>query len=131
MRNPALTDSFNHVTSTTLPQDYPAEWSRLRSEDRAFGVCPAVSAHRLDPDPDQVTWYLLHYDDINAAFRDHELFSSSNGAYTGPEFPRKPVDVDPPEHTRYRRLLVGLLSPQRVNTFEPAMRQRCRELIQT
>jgi cytochrome P450 len=129
MPHPPVTDSFNHVTSTALPQDYPSEWNRLRSNNRAFGVCPAVSAHQSKPDPDQVTWYLLHYDDISEAFRNYELFSSSNGTYSVPEFPRKPVDVDPPEHTRYRRLLVSLLSPQRLNAVEPRMRELCRDLI--
>jgi cytochrome P450 len=123
------TESFNHVTDTSLAHEYPSKWAHLRAEGRAFGVCPAVSAHQAVPDLGQTTWYLLHYDDINAAFRDYELFSSANGAYSVPEFPRKPIDVDPPLHTKYRRLLVSLLSPQRLSTFEPLMRDSCRRLI--
>jgi cytochrome P450 len=121
--------SFNHVTDGFIADDYHATWDRFRDQQRAFGVRPAASAFDLNPRPDQVTWYLLQYDDIHAAYRQPDLFSSANGAYTNPEHPRRPIDIDPPEHGHYRQLLTHLLGPAAVRQFEPMMRARCRELI--
>jgi cytochrome P450 len=121
--------SFNHVTDAHIADDYHATWDRFRAERRAFGVRPAASAFELNPRPEQVTWYLLRYEDISSAYRQPGIFSSANGAYTKPEHPRRPIDVDPPEHGHYRQLLLRLLGPATVRQFEPMMRARCRELI--
>jgi cytochrome P450 len=129
MRDFTTMSVFNHVTDTELPDDYHATWDRLREEYRVLGAHPAASAFDMNPDPDQVTWYLLRYEDIHDAYRRPDLFSSSRGAYTRPEHPRRPIDVDPPEHGQYRQLLNSLLSPARVKQFEPVMRDRCAELI--
>ncbi|MFF0310716.1 cytochrome P450 [Streptosporangium sp. NPDC004379] len=53
-------------------------------------------------------WILSRYDDVRAALRDHETFSSASGVF----FPRAegtppfaPLEYDPPEHTRFRALM--------------------------
>ncbi|MEU6742098.1 cytochrome P450 [Streptosporangium sandarakinum] len=53
-------------------------------------------------------WILSRYDDVRAALRDHDTFSSASGVF----FPRAegtppfaPLEYDPPEHTRFRALM--------------------------
>ncbi len=92
------------------------------------------------------------YDEGVAVMRDHESFSSINSA-TGP-FPPLPfepegddineqleqhrptmafgsmlVAQDPPEHTRSRSLLVGLLTPQRLKENEEFIKRTIESLI--
>jgi cytochrome P450 len=120
---------FSYVTDPALRSDGHAEWDRLREEGRAIAVCPASSAFAPPAHPEQTTWHLLRYDDIFAAYRDHRLFSS-RGAQGDPNFIRLPIDLDPPEHALYRRLVNPLLSPVRVREWEPMMRARCRTLVE-
>ncbi len=53
-------------------------------------------------------WVLSRYEDVKAALRDHETFSSAEGVH----FPRAkgmppftPIDFDPPEQARIRALM--------------------------
>jgi cytochrome P450 len=75
-------------------------------------------------------WLIAGYPELAEALRDHETFSSAHeltgdpGARPGvmiPSMPLRavPVEVDPPEHLRYRRLLGGVLTQQRLTAIEP------------
>lgn len=53
-------------------------------------------------------WLLSHYDDVEAALKDHQTFSSASGVF----FPRAegtprfaPLEYDPPEQTAFRALM--------------------------
>ena len=77
-------------------------------------------------------WVLTKYEHVHAAFQDPETFSSalvSVPPELGQQRPMIPIQVDPPLHTRYRRLLAPAFSPQRIAAMEPEIRTRCRELI--
>jgi cytochrome P450 len=124
------TSAFNHVTDPLLREHAFAEWDRLREERGAFGACPAASAFGAPSDPEQTTWYLLRYEDVYEAYRNPRLFSS-RGAQSDKQYVRLPLDLDPPEHAKYRRLLNGPLAPARVKDWEPTMREQCRILIET
>src|SRR5262249_7760409 len=56
-------------------------------------------------------WVLTRYDDVTAAALDHESFTSAVVGTTiiPPSQPREvpllPIELDPPEHTRYRALV--------------------------
>lgn len=79
-------------------------------------------------------WLLTKWDDCQAAFRDFRTFSSSAGpaleanqdANAGyPMF----INMDPPQHTRIRKLIQALMLPQRIAELEPYIRQKAVDLL--
>jgi cytochrome P450 len=72
---------------------------------------------------------LSRYDDVGTALRRTETFSSSAAIDIGQERPLIPLQIDPPEHAKYRRVLNPLFSPKRIALMEPAMRDLARRLI--
>lgn len=75
-------------------------------------------------------WVLSRFDDVFAAARDTEGFSSAQGltfayddmAFAGLEQARPIVMMDPPEHTDFRRLVSRAFTPRQVAALEPAVR---------
>jgi cytochrome P450 len=58
--------------------------------------------------------------DIDVALRQPEVFSSNMDAIDlGNIRPLIPLQIDPPEHVKYRRLLDPLFSPKRMQQLEP------------
>jgi cytochrome P450 len=78
-------------------------------------------------------WQLLKYDDAYFVLRHPEYFSAVG---TGP-FPRDPNDywriipleIDPPEHRKYRALVDPLVSPRAVLALESSIRKLASDLI--
>ncbi|MEE9276877.1 MAG: cytochrome P450 [Dehalococcoidia bacterium] len=66
------------------------------------------------------TWALTKYDDVYAALRDHETFSSgdSSGGPTGPGLRLVLITDDPPRHTRFRTLVNRAFTPRRIASLE-------------
>lgn len=85
------------------------------------------SAHRPP------AWQLLKYEDAYFALRKPEYFTTFG---TGP-FPRDPNDywrilpleVDPPEHRKYRALVDPLVTPKAILAMEERIRKLANELI--
>ena len=76
--------------------------------------------------------YLSRYDDVLWALRHPEAFSSAADALSiGQEQPLIPLQVDPPEHTRYRRLLNPEFVPRKVAELEADMRILADDIIDT
>ena len=68
-------------------------------------------------------WIVSRYDDVVAALRNPEVFSSGPDAVSiGQEQRLIPLQVDPPEHVKYRRLLDPEFSPKRMAALEPDVR---------
>jgi cytochrome P450 len=68
--------------------------------------------------------------DVEHALRTPELYSSILiGDIMGSAEPVIPLNVDPPEHVRYRRLLDPLFSPKRMAALQPAVQRHTDELI--
>ncbi len=69
-------------------------------------------------------YMLTRYQDVRRAASDHEHFTTTAGV-TIPAMkksaPAIPLEVDPPEHTAYRRMLLPLFRPAVVKRFEPLM----------
>jgi cytochrome P450 len=64
------------------------------------------------------------------ALRHPELFSSKRAFDgVGSPVPMVPIGTDPPEHTRYRRLLQPLFSPRAVAPWQPRIRALAGDLI--
>jgi cytochrome P450 len=78
-------------------------------------------------------WVISRYEDVDAAARDPETFSSTSISIPveiglgGLRVP--PLDQDPPEHTRFRQLLLPFFSPQRTKSLEPLTNQVADRLI--
>ncbi|MCU1643334.1 MAG: cytochrome [Nocardia sp.] len=95
----------------------------------ALRECDPV--HRVVPgDRESDDFYVLsRHEDVYAAARDPETFSSASGLtvdYVSLEaagIPIKPfVFMDPPEHTDFRRRVAAGFTPRQVNSVEPAVR---------
>jgi cytochrome P450 len=77
-------------------------------------------------------WALLRYEDVLAAARDPELFTTTvqnvvpRLAFTGR---RPPLHLDPPEHTPYRRALNPYFTPAKMLALEPRLREIVAGLI--
>lgn len=74
-------------------------------------------------------WALSRYDDIAAALRNHEVFSSAQGV--GPERVQIPMMItkDPPDHTRLRMLVQRAFTPRTVAQMEERIRDVMRHLL--
>jgi len=75
-------------------------------------------------------WLVVRYDAVRAALNDPRLSKDMHAALAtgadlvaeglpGPAFARHMLSVDPPDHTRLRRLVSGTFSPRRVEALRP------------
>jgi cytochrome P450 len=117
-----LRSGFDHATDPQLLAGHREEWNRLREESPVFRSDIAA--------PDYDLFYLLGYDDNLKALQDYETFSSRTVHYLGDTTQKMiPEELDPPEHTKYRKALSGHFTPHVVRTWEGEIRALCIELI--
>ena len=98
---------------------YPV-YARLREE------APVYHNEKLD------FWALSRFEDVWDAHLDYQTFSSINGpTLEKVETPPIPVMIamDPPQHTRLRRLISKAFTPRRVAELEPTVRQITRDRL--
>jgi cytochrome P450 len=93
----------------------------LRSEARALWLDIGLSQLGRG------SWFFTQEADIRAGLQNPELFGQTKARPGGPK--AVPVTLDPPEHSRYRRLLTPLFSPGVVGPMEDAIRQRIRRIV--
>jgi cytochrome P450 len=75
-------------------------------------------------------FYLTHRDDVLAALRDPELFSSKKAFdVLGSPLPLVPISFDPPEHTRFRKILQPFFSPHTLKEMLPSLQKQAIELV--
>jgi cytochrome P450 len=75
---------------------------------------------------------ILCREDVEAALRNPALFSSvttTQSDIMGSTEPVIPLNVDPPEHVRYRRLLDPLFAPRKMAGLRPAVAAHTNQLI--
>lgn len=77
----------------------------------------------------QSTVAISRYEDVWWAFRHHEFFTSAANTLQLGEQPLIPLEVDPPLHTKYRRLLNPQFVPREIEKLEPEVRAVVRGLI--
>ncbi|BBX20335.1 cytochrome P450 [Mycolicibacterium duvalii] len=75
-------------------------------------------------------YYFTRREDVLAALRDPQVFSSrtSYDEMISP-VPLVPLGFDPPEHTRYRRILHQYFSPQTMGALLPTLQRQAIEII--
>src|SRR3990172_2723257 len=134
--SPALAD-INLWDKDRFVEGVPQEWfALLRREAPVFW-------HEGDPTFDGPQggagpfWAVTDYDDVVTINRDNATFSSAEGLV----FMWDPDDanleqqrllmlnMDPPMHTRYRRLINKGFTPRMVSELESTMRKRTRDII--
>ena len=101
--------------------------------------CPVQRVRLADGHP---AWLVLGYDAARQALNDPRISKDmlaaleDNGdvvaeGLPGPEFSRHMLNVDPPDHTRLRRLVSRAFAPSRVAALEPAIRAHRRQTSST
>jgi len=75
-------------------------------------------------------YYLTRRQDVLAALRNPKVFSSRLALQPpGYPLPVVPLAFDPPEHTRYRKILQPFFSPQGLSKSRPVLQRHAAELI--
>lgn len=76
-------------------------------------------------------YYLTRREDVLDALRNPEIFSSRI-AYDDmiSPVPLVPLGFDPPEHTRFRRILHPFFSPQTLTTLLPSLQVQAIEIVE-
>ncbi len=82
---------------------------------------------------DTQLWVATRFDVIREIFQNHERYGS-HGVYPyfralGIDLTAIPIDLDPPQHTRYRKFLEPYFSPRAVVRLEPRIRAQIDSLI--
>lgn len=99
-----------------LEDPYP-HFARLRAEAPVYHV----AEHDI--------WVVSRHADLVAAARNVEVFSSNQGN----SYERRPVPMlvglDPPEHTRVRRLVARHWTPRVINLLAPRIERLCDEIL--
>jgi cholest-4-en-3-one 26-monooxygenase len=106
-----FSDGIPHDVFRRLRRDEPVGWNPGSAAGTGF-------------------WSLTRYDDIVRVSRDSETFSSQRRGIMmfdtfiegTPDDARMMIDLDPPLHTRYRRLVNRGFTPRTVERLEPLMR---------
>ena len=81
-------------------------------------------------------WSILRYDDALAVSRDYQSFTSTKGIRLEEMDEHQLrargtiMELDPPEHTRYRRLVNKGFTRRTVDTFEETIRQLAVEVVE-
>ncbi len=105
----------------SVANDPLAAYERLRSG------CPISRGEGWSGHPHVI---VSRYEDVIWALKHPEVFSSAPEAVDiGQEQKLIPLQVDPPEHAKYRRLLDPEFAPKRMVALEPSIRVLVNELI--
>ncbi len=90
--------------------------------DYLHSACPVAHS--------SLGYYISSYEDVLWALRHPDYFSSDAEALSiGQEHPLIPLQVDPPMHTQYRRVLNPEFTPAKVGELEPDVRLLVGHLI--
>lgn len=104
-----------------------ATFSRLRKED---------PVHWTEEADGSGFWSILRYDDAIAVSKDVKTFTSSKGIRLEEmdeeetTARRTMMELDPPDHTRYRRLVSKGFTRRRVESYEESIRDLAAEVIE-
>lgn len=121
------------------------EYADLRSHDTFVHGVPHATFARLrredpvswwDEEDGSGFWSVTRYEDVLAVSRNTEVFSSAKGIRLEDmdteetEARRTLMEMDPPEHTRYRRLVSRPFSRREVMAYEGAIRGLARHVVE-
>ncbi len=107
----------NHPTPDWDPRDVSVFGDQRRAYDEMRERCPVAYSDFLD-------WSLFRHQDIVSVLADPETYSSAS------KHRAVPNGMDPPEHTRYRRVLEPYFRPEQMMALEPRCRRIAVDLVQ-
>ena len=128
MQNTADTGSDAPIDVTPLLDDPYAACAALRE---------AGPVHRITGADGHPAWLVTRYDDVRRALADPRLSldkkHAAPGGYRGfalpPALDANLLNMDPPDHTRIRRLVVKAFTPGRVEALRAPVRKTADELL--
>ncbi|MGW7578557.1 cytochrome P450 family protein [Streptomyces sp. NPDC054765] len=128
MQNTADTGSDAPLDVTPLLDDPYAAYAALRE---------AGPVHRITGADGHPAWLVTRYDDVRRALTDPRLSldkkHAAPGGYRGfslpPALDANLGNMDPPDHTRVRRLVVKAFTPGRVEALRAPVRKIADELL--
>jgi cytochrome P450 len=118
----ALGHEYDHY-DPAFALDPHADYATLRA------VCPVARTDSYGG-----FYVLSRFEDIEAVYKEPENFSSfptDTPPTPGHERPLIPLEVDPPDHLHYRRIVDHHFGPKFIKTLEPAMRDYAAGLVGT
>lgn len=107
--------SYNPTSREVQRNPYPT-YERLRRKD------PVHRMRLVD------AWAITQHGDIDAMLRDSRRFSNGGRDYGYVDYVSM-LDMDPPDHTRLRALVVKAFTPRAVAELAPRIRQTSEELL--
>jgi len=120
-----------------------AAWGAYNQDD-PFPVFAEVrelgAVHEVTLADGHRAWLVVRYDEARAALNDPRLSKDMHAALAtgadlvaeglpGPAFARHMLSVDPPDHTRLRRLVSAAFSPRRVEGMRPRVQTIVDDLL--
>jgi cytochrome P450 len=128
MQNTTTSGCPAQVDTAALLADPYATYAALRT---------AGPVHRIVGADGLPAWLVTRYDDVRAALADPRLSLDKQharpGNYRGfalpPALDANLLNMDPPDHTRVRRLVNKAFTPGRVEKLREPVRRRCEELL--
>ncbi|MCF3174821.1 cytochrome P450 [Streptomyces sioyaensis] len=128
MQNTAETGPDAPIDVTPLLDDPYAAYAALRE---------AGPVHRITGADGSPAWLVTRYDDVRSALADPRLSldrrHAGPGGYRGfalpPALDANLLNMDPPDHTRVRRLVVKAFTAGRVETLRAPVRRVAEELL--
>ncbi len=137
--------SSTHSAGATPRADIPAELVWEGSFDRFTAELddPFLAVTRFHQGPPIVWaadasygrpgWVATRHDIIAEVFMDHERFTAERPGMIadllGVNLRLNPIEIDPPAHFGYRRILQPSFTPMAMNRIEPSVRAACEALI--
>ena len=135
----------NSMTNERIPAHVPSElvWNHSFDAFTAELDDPYIAISRLHDGPGIIWtsdasygrpgWIATRYDLISEVFIDHEHFSAERPGMIadllGVNLRLNPIEIDPPRHFGYRRILNPYFTPKAVNNLEGMVRETCESLI--
>lgn len=137
--------SVDVAEASAVPDHVPAElvWDRSFDAFTMEGDDPFLSVCRLHDGPGIIWatdatfgrpgWIATRHDLISEVFVDWEHFSAERHGMiadlVGENVRLNPIEIDPPAHHGYRRILNPFFTPKAVKGLDDSVRKACVELI--
>lgn len=118
----SFADGFPHDYFRTLRRDDPVHWNEIHHDVARNG---------------RGFWDITKYEDVKMMSRNPLLFSSWEGGTNIFDLDGQDLEgtrsmilnMDPPHHVKYRRLVAHNFTPRMIERFEPHIRDLAREII--
>ncbi len=122
--------ALDHVRSDFDPFDWKTRVDPYPAYAALRAAGPAVRLRKYG------IWAVPRYAEIKTIFADHVHFSNAGGAGIANYFKEKPwrppsiiLEVDPPMHTRTRKVLAKIMSPGAMRLLEDAFKAKAVALV--